>query len=302
MACIRWLSRNEIDNQLWDITIKNSRYPCIYATVKWLDHFSPAWQALVWEDYEAVMPVTAKQQLTVPYLAQPAFTQQLGLFSSREADAQITGAFIAALQKKYAFAEIRVNRSFRDVPGVKERKNHILNLNMPYPDIVEHYSKSLKQNIHKAETSSLVYKKTNDFDLAISSFKELHAAKVNLKQADYIALKKAAESFSEKGNCFVSEIRDHSGSLLSIGLFFIAMKRIYKLITATFPEGRVAGAHHFMIDELVKEYAGTDMLLDFEGSSIPGIAAFNTSFGAVPEVYYFLKWNHLKWPLKMLKK
>jgi hypothetical protein len=52
---------------------------------------------------------------------------------------------------------------------------------------------------------------------------------------------------------------------------------------------------------LIKEFAGQPIILDFEGSDIPGIAQFNKSFGAEKEFYFKIKINRLPWWLKLLK-
>jgi hypothetical protein len=43
------------------------------------------------------------------------------------------------------------------------------------------------------------------------------------------------------------------------------------------------------------------MILDFEGSEIPGIARFFKSFGAEKFHYYRLKMNRLPWFIKLIK-
>ncbi len=40
------------------------------------------WDALVLDDYQAVMPLTWRSKFGIRYLYQPAFTQQTGIFSA----------------------------------------------------------------------------------------------------------------------------------------------------------------------------------------------------------------------------
>jgi hypothetical protein len=68
------------------------------------------------------------------------------------------------------------------------------------------------------------------------------------------------------------------------------------------PDGRTAGASHFLIDAFIKDHAGTDMLLDFEGSDIRNLAFFYSSFGAKEENYGAIKLNRLPFYMKWLKK
>ena len=49
-----------------------------------------------------------------------------------------------------------------------------------------------------------------------------------------------------------------------------------------------------MLDSVIKQYANTNMVLDFEGSSIPSIESFYKSFGSDLEYYYNYKSNVFK--------
>ncbi len=52
------------------------------------------WDALVWNDYEAVMPLTWNRKYGIAYLYQPFLTAQLGVFGN-DITPQITGSFFA---------------------------------------------------------------------------------------------------------------------------------------------------------------------------------------------------------------
>ena len=75
--------------------------------------------------------------------------------------------------------------------------------------------------------------------------------------------------------------------------FSLAQNRIYYMLAWNNEEGRQKGASHQLIDAIIKENAGKDIWLDFEGSDIPGIAFFFEGFGAQPEYYYYLRENRL---------
>jgi hypothetical protein len=55
---------------------------------------------------------------------------------------------------------------------------------------------------------------------------------------------------------------------------------------------------YFAVNELIRENAGSKLILDFAGSSIPGVATFMQSFGAVMKPYYRIYRNRLFWPVK----
>ena len=78
---IRYLRHNEIDREKWDACIAASENGLVYAYSWYLDVVHPEWEALVMDDYAAVMPLTGGRKFGVEYLFQPFFVQQLGAFS-----------------------------------------------------------------------------------------------------------------------------------------------------------------------------------------------------------------------------
>ncbi len=56
-----------------------------------------------------------------------------------------------------------------------------------------------------------------------------------------------------------------------------------------------------MIDHFIKEHAGENLILDFEGSDIKNLAWFYSSFGATEEKYAGIKMNRLPYPFKLFK-
>ncbi|MCG7859753.1 hypothetical protein MD537_22435, partial [Flavihumibacter sediminis] len=78
-------------------------------------------------------------------------------------------------------------------------------------------------------------------------------------------------------------------------------ERLYLLANITVPHARKKAANHYLLDQLIREFAGQLSWLDMEGSDLPGIAHFYQNFGAVNEPYYFIAWNDLPFPLRWLK-
>jgi len=52
------------------------------------------------------------------------------------------------------------------------------------------------------------------------------------------------------------------------------------------------------VDQLIRDHAGSEKILDFEGSNIPSIARFFSGFGARPETYQEVRFSRL--PLKFI--
>ena len=77
---IRDVLHKEIDFIKWDNCISNAPNGLIYGYSYYLDHMASQWDALVLNDYEAVMPLTWNRKYGIHYLYQPFLTAQLGVF------------------------------------------------------------------------------------------------------------------------------------------------------------------------------------------------------------------------------
>jgi hypothetical protein len=57
-----------------------------------------------------------------------------------------------------------------------------------------------------------------------------------------------------------------------------------------------------VLDYIIKQYSEKDMVLDFEGSHVPGIAEFYRSFGAEKKEFISLSKNNLPIFFNWIKK
>jgi hypothetical protein len=65
--------------------------------------------------------------------------------------------------------------------------------------------------------------------------------------------------------------------------------KITYLLPISSSEGKSSSAMFYLIDFIIRREANSSTELDFEGSSIEGIARFYKGFGAVNQPYYILK-------------
>ena len=109
---IHYLRRREIDTTRWDHCIEASLSPLIYARSFYLDAMAAGqWDALVLDDYHAVMPLTWRSKFGIRYLYQPAFTQQTGIFSAAPFTTALIESFLREADRHFRFAEIYLNYS-----------------------------------------------------------------------------------------------------------------------------------------------------------------------------------------------
>src|ERR1043165_3544665 len=128
---IKYLKNNEIDKAKWDKCIDEASNGLIYAYSFYLDHMSKHWDALVINDYEAVMPLTWNKKYGISYLYQPAFTAQLGVFGEN-LNEWLIDDLLKAIIKKYKLIEISLNSEniLSWPPSFLDRgANYVLQLN-----------------------------------------------------------------------------------------------------------------------------------------------------------------------------
>ena len=106
---VEYITYRKIDKQKWDACINRSQNRLIYAKSFYLDAMAQNWDALVLNNYEAVMPLTWKRKWGIAYLYQPAFVQQGGIFFSEPLSEEILNTFIEKAFSYFKFAEITLN-------------------------------------------------------------------------------------------------------------------------------------------------------------------------------------------------
>lgn len=303
---VKYLEHSEINRAKWNTCILNSVNGTVYAFCWYLDIVCPGWDALVEGDYDTVMPLTAGEKYKIPYLYQPYFTQQLGVFSTKKPDSDKVEKFLNAIPEKYRFIEINLNILNKlDSDYFKKKVNvtYQLDLIEPYNKLYDDYSTNTKRNLKKAENNKIsVIEGLTPGDL-IDLFKKNTALNINkLKDSHYNTLKHLM-LFSQRNRIGKIYGAYTSNNSLCAGAFFITShnKSIY-LFPAAGEDGKKQGAAFAIINHYIKKNSENNLTLDFEGSNIPGLARFYSSFGATACEYLSIKKNNLPWYLKIFKK
>lgn len=298
MMQIQLLNRAEIDEKRWNNCIKNAPNGLIYGTTDYLDAIAQKWKGLVYGNYEIVMPIPYTRFLWFSLIQQPFFIQQLGAFG-KSINEEVLELFINHLYKKFDYGCLILNygNRFKDAG---EKINLIVQLNVDYKTIQNKYSKDLQRNLHFAKRFEFKYKVSSDAVQSLKLFKKLYHHR--FKNIKTIHFKREIEfllSNPDKSIVRAIYLEDElQASLMALK----DDRRIYLLFSATTLNGRKSKANHVLIDQFIREFAGQDYILDFEGSEIPSIAYFYKNFGAVPQPYFEIRWNNLPWWLRLVKK
>ncbi|MEO8771337.1 MAG: hypothetical protein ABI402_14680 [Ferruginibacter sp.] len=305
---ITYLTYKEIDKNKWDSCIASAVNGLVYGRSFYLDAMAEKWDALVLNDYEAVMPLTRKNKWGIRYLYQPAFIQQSGIFFTKELnDAQVKSFLELALQK-FKFAEITLNFSNNislpaDTIQIQQRNNFILNLNKPYEEIYENYDPSFTKSLRRIKKFEMEYYESVNYERIIELYKNLYSKRLPfISGKNYSSLTRACKKLFVQNKIIVRLVRNNSSLLLAAVVLIKDNNRIYNIISCITKEGKKVEANYFLYDRIIHEFANTPMLFDFEGSDVPGIATFYEKFNPENQTYPFVRWNNLSSFVKLFKR
>ncbi|MDQ3279425.1 MAG: GNAT family N-acetyltransferase [Bacteroidota bacterium] len=300
MLPIRYLRRKEIDNEAWNNCIREAANGLIYSYSYYLDAMADNWDGLVWGDYESVMPLPWRKKWGVSYLYQPFFSAQLGVFGNTLSTAVVEG-FLKAIPEKFHFWEISLNyKNLYTLPSfsLHQRMNYVLPLHQPYETLFKTYRENIRRNIKKCGQ----YGGKVITEVAVEDIiKLVKFQATNISYSGFEAFTKLFHQLAQDGKTKTYGIVSAKGDLLASAVFFFSHKRAYYILVGNHPNGRTLGASHALIDAFIRDHAGQDLLLDFEGSDIRNLAFFYSSFGAQEECYAAIRLNRLPWWLRWMK-
>ena len=302
---LQYLQRKHIDTQKWDRCIANAANGLLYAHSFYLDHMAGDWDALVLGDYEAVMPLTWRRKFGIYYLYQPFVTASLGVFSSLPINTALIETFISQIPRKFKLIDIDLNPGNNALSGksITPRKNYELKLDGTYEDLQQQYNRHARRKLKKADEAGLRIMEDIPVDtIAQLSFNMMQGRDV-VSKADYdrfVQLCKNIQPHVEACNTIAAV--DDNGNIIASDINIVYNKRIYSLLAGNTPGSNENGGFYFVLDQLIKKYAGTGYVLDFEGSDIAGIAFLFECLGGRLTWYPHLTINRLPPILRRLKK
>lgn len=300
---ITYIKHAEINSEKWNLCIANAPNSRLYANDWHLDRTADFWDALVWGDYEYVMPLPIRKKIGISYVYQPLYSQQLGIFPSP--NNEIAAAFYHELIRKIRYSDVYINS---ENPIIKSnealtflpRKNYLLDLNNDLKTISSNYSKNTKRNIVKAFQNNLHLIEGIRLEEFLAFKKE--NLPVKIAKSDVEKLKSIVAFGQYKGIGEVYGVYSAENKLCAAVYFCRWKDRVIYLNAVSNEEGKELKAMYFLVENFIRSNAGRELKIDFEGSMIPGVERFYQGFGALPEIYFQLKINRLPLPLKWFKR
>jgi hypothetical protein len=289
---IKYYKHHQIDHSRWDNVIMNSQNGLVYALSWYLDIVSPGWEALIEGDYDYIMPLPVKHKYFIPYLVQPVFTQQLGIFSALPTDILKVKEFLKAIPKNFLVYHFNLNKQNPVVPSkhLNLSTNYELLLSNSYEELWKNFNENTRRNIKKAHQQNLNLTNCNKIEFIKNC--KLEKGQVPSKVFDLL-LDNLLESVLQKNICEIYTVKNQNGDILAGSAFIKKLNRIIYLVSFSNNEGKNASAMFLIIENIIQKYAGSGIILDFEGSTIPGIARFFEGFGAKKLSYPKIRANFI---------
>jgi hypothetical protein len=302
---IRYLKRQEIDTARWDRCVAQAPNGWLYMHSFFLDGLGD-WDALVTEEYNYLMPLPTKKKFGFQYSYIPPFTGQLGIIGAGPISPALINSFLQHIPRSFILADILLNEQ-NPPPSIKvndifPKTNYVLPLHEDYPALFDRYTADAKKNLRQANNNALNAETGIPVETVISLYRAAYGEKNDFYSAsDYQRIANIATSCIEREHGFTLGIRDAKHDLQAAAFFGIDNKRIYYLLGAPGPEGRRYNAVHFLIDEVIRRYADTDLEFDFEGSDIPSVSAFYRKFNPLAKPYHLIHYSRLpRWLRRLL--
>ena len=301
---IKYVTYQHINKTSWDQCIDESLNGLVYAYSFYLDEMADNWDALILNDYEAVMPLTWRKKYNVYYLYQPFFCASLGIFSKQKINSELVTQFFQSVPAKFKYWDISLNHA-NNFPlaefGLYERMNYVLNLDKSYTELYDLFRSNIKRNIKKAEELGCTVERNIHLTDILVLSKQVMQAVSSIEEEDYNNFTELYKILQDKGMAANYAVYSPQKELLASCVFFFSHNRAYYILVGNHPNGKTVGASHLLINAFIKDHAGKQLLLDFEGSDIRNLAFFYSSFGATEEKYGAAKLNRLPKLIRWLK-
>lgn len=282
---IRYVPYHEIDRTKYDYCISHSKACRIYALSWYLDCVTDRWDVLIKGDYDSVMPLPRKTKYGIHYVYTPSWVQQLGLFSLHEITEKTQHEFLKSISKKFLWIDYHLNSAYEGASGsLMIKNNYLLSLEQGLEKIQAKYNKNRKR-ISKRSFDGLVLDKNGDIHLFIENYKN--------QDKPYTISEEAIDLL--KCLCIKGKEHVHVWNVFQDNEFLAGLvwledaHRITYLAPLANERAKQLHIPTYLINELINDFQGQKMILDFEGSMLTGVENFYQSFGAYAESYYYFK-------------
>ena len=286
MQEIQLLKHREINKEKWDLLVDKFAKGLPYAYSWYLDAVCEEWNVIIYKDYEAGFAFQIKNKFGLPYSLHPFLVQQLGFFGN---DISVFNKILSLIETKVFHYHYQLNH-FNKIDNnlLSETKvNYELQLNKSSEDIKKLYKTNNKRNLKKAKANNIsvtIEYKLRPTDIEfIQKYSKVDFDHTRFNQ--FLQLMKNANSENAL-EIYRAEIENE---LMAMVIFIKNKTRSVYLMAINNKAGQDKKANFLLVDSFITNNANSNIILDFEGSNIEGIARFYAGFGAVETNYQLIK-------------
>lgn len=280
---IHFLKHSEIDPEKWNQAVRNSLSPNVLAEYELLNLLTDGdtWHALVENDYEAVMPLPTRKKGVLKYVYTPFFLPQMGIFSEHEITPQITADFLHEISRHYVLADVLMNEKTESGHWEHEFVSHSISLHLTYNELYCQFHENTRRNIkaaQKQQSQVTVQEKIADIIALFRTNKGSEEA-VHFRENDYARLQRIADYLLEHNLLEVYGVRTSDDKLAAGALFVKDGKRRCFWFSGRDNSLSESKPMFLLLDAYIRDHAGSDLLLDFNGSKNENVARLYQGFG-----------------------
>lgn len=287
---IKRITRKKLDVEKYTNCLNTATNYRIYAEYWYLDALvGDNWDCYILNDYEAVMPLPYTKKLGIKFITQPIYCQQLGVFHGQNFSRNNFQKFEKKLHRNlvrgYSFNE--ENTEMYEPKGTS-KINQILKLNTDYQSLFSKLRKNRKQEIKIGlpDDYKIIENKygLNFIELLENNYKNIE------KELQINKLKKLVNRLQKNEKSITISILVNEKTIGS-SFYIFSNQRIIQLCNAKNNNTKL-NTNTFIVDFIIKKNLQSELVLDFEGSSLKGVNEFNTSFRA--ETKFFTVYKNIK--------
>ena len=298
---IRFLKHSEIDPEKWNQTVRKSLSSSIFGEYEMLDLLAApdTWHALVQGDYVAVIPLPTRKKGVLKYVYTPFFLPQMGIFSEHEITADETDTFFKEISKHYVLADVLLNEK----NGIQKTDNtthfvsHVTSLQPSYNELYSQFHENTKRNIkvgRKMECRITVGEEPVTDIITLFRANRGQGSNVHFQEEDYARLSQIADYLLNNNLLDVYGVRTNDNQLAAGALFVKDGNRRWFWFSGRNNHLSDCKPMFLLLDAYIRDHAGSDILLDFNGSKNENVARLYQGFGGnrytIPFVRRFGNW------------
>lgn len=286
---LRFIPHKNIDRSAWNDTIGKAINSRVYALAEYLDIITNyQWDALVTQDYSYIMPLPFKKVPAFTLLRQPLFSQQLGIFSAGQVTDEVVAVFLGHISSHYSYLNLHLNSGNPlegyDTIEIKYKSNFEIELKS-YEQIAGNYTAKFLRDLRISDRYQTEYVPIIECSFIIKLyFRQLAEKNVKLPSKVMHRLTKIVSDLSENDMIRCRAIY-YQGELCGAVLLIMFNGRLYNLVSIVTEKGKKIMANYTLYDRLFKEFSGSHMIFDFEGSDLPGVKKFYAQMGGINRPY-----------------